>query len=414
MKLQRRETAPPPPVQGTRAGPRPQDEPKETWRDLALLTTRSDEAGRFVLRGERPGGDLRVRADSDRHFADALPLRSPGQELRIVLQRNGILRGRVLLPDWIADGTVSLQLRPFDEAARERDGKSIGLQRRGGGRFTLEPLRPGRYDAIVMVRNVSEPLCVLQDLFVTPGEVRDARLRPLDLRQALFRYRLRAVDPGGRTLGLDGPILARLKKQDGGVVDAGFRWQKGRAELITGSSLAELVAFGTGCEPTTVTLGPGDHDIYMRQVQPAQVYLPGARALCGPLRRVRVSVVLTEETGFPQWLQGQDQRTGESFSFPRWELGKSNGAWLGASDNVEIPIARSGKYEVILRLHATDSERSPQASVPLGVHELRVDAATLLPVTVPLDQAKVEAAIAQLQAQLAAPQSGQGRNRRGR
>lgn len=393
VKLQRREPDPP---------GKPADPKAEPWRDLPLLATRTLEDGTFALAGEWPVGQLRLRADTDHHFADTAPVHTAGQQVRIVLQRNGILRGRVLLPDWLSDGTVTMTLRPVDESRRAADTRSVGLQRRGGGRFTIEPLRPGRYDAVVSVRNVPEPLCVLAEVFVPPGEARDARLRPLDLRQSLFRYRLRAVDPGGRTLPIDGPILARFRKFDGGVAEAGFRWQKGTAELISGSSLAELIAFGQGCEPTSVLLGPGDHDVYLRQVVPCQLYLPGARNLCGLERRVRVSVVLTTNTGLPEWLQGTDQRTGESFSFARWDLGKSNGAWLGTTDDVQVPIVRTGKYEVVLRIYATDSERSPQASVPLGVHQLFADGSMTAPVTVPVDPAKVQAALRQL-----APRPGQ-------
>lgn len=385
----------------------------DPWRDLPLLRTRSDEDGMFWLPGELPRGELRLRGDTNQHFANSLPVQQPGQVLRLVLQRNGILRGRVLLPDWVADNSVSLELRPFEEDRRKVDTRKIELQRRGGGRFVVEPLRPGRYDAIVSIRSVPTPLLVLQDLFVPPGEARDARLRPLDLRQSLFRYRLRSVDVAGRPLVLDGPILARMASPDGKPAHAAFRWQRGRAELITGSSMLELVAFGRGCEPTTVMLTAGDHDVYLRQVSPALVQLPMARLLCGPTRRVRVSVVFAGDTGLPEWLSGQDQRTGESFSFPRWELGKSQGAWLGLEDLVEIPIVRSGKYEVILRLHATDSEQSPQASVPLGSHELRVDAGFHAATTVPLDQAKIAAAIAQLDQQLQRSQNNrQAGNRR--
>lgn len=398
---------------GAAASQRNQSEPPpDPWRPLPLLETRTDAEGRFALFGELPRGELRVRADTDQHFADSAPLRAIGQQLRIVLQRNGILRGRVLLPEWLSDGTASLQLRPVDAALRARETRTVPLGRRGGGRFQVEPLRPGSYDALVTVRNLAAPLCTVENLFVPPGLVRDARFQPLDLRQSLFRYRLRAVDFGGNPLPLDGPIVARLRQLDGSVTDAGFRWQKGRAEIIAASAMAEIVAFGKGCAPATVTLLPGDHDVFLKSVTPALVTLPGARLLAGPTRRVRVSVILTEETGLPQWLQGQDQRTGESFSFPRWELGRSNGAWLGPSDTVEVPVVQSGKYEVVLRLHATDSENSPQASVALGVHELRVDAGYTAATRVPVDEAKVRQALAQLDGQLRAQQQGQRGNRR--
>jgi len=385
----------------------------DPWRDLPLLRTRSEADGSFWLPGELPRGELRLRGDTNQHFANSLPVQQPGQVLRLVLQRNGILRGRVLLPDWVADNSVTMELRPFEEERRRADTRSIGLQRRGGGRFVVEPLRPGRYDVVVSIRSVPTPLLLLQDLFVPPGEVRDPRLRALDLRQSLFRYRLRAVDVGGRPLALDGPILVRMQTNDGKPAHAAFRWQRGRAELVTGSGLVELVAFGRGYEPTSVTLHAGDHDVYLRQVSPALVRLPMARSLCGPTRRVRVSVVFAGDTGLPEWLNGQDQRTGETFTFPRWELGKSQGAWLGLEDLVEIPITRSGKYEVILRLHATDSEQSPQASVPLGSHELRVDAGFHAATTVPLDESKIAAAIAQLDQQLQRSQNNrQQANRR--
>lgn len=398
VKLQQKRPEPPAPAPGQRpAG----QEPPDPWRDLPLLLTRTDAEGRFQLGGELPNGELRVRADTDQHFADSAPLRAPGQHLRITLQRNGVLRGRVLLPEWLGDGVASLTLRPFDAAAQARDTRTVPLARRRGGWFAVEPLRPGRYDAQVTVRNLAEPLCTIADLFVPPGPLRDPRFQPLDLRQSLFRYRLRAVDFGGNPLPLDGPILARLRKSDGTVTEAGFRWQKGRAEIIAASALADIVAFGKGCAPTAVTLLPGDHDVFLQRVAPALVMLPGCRALCGPTRRVRVSAILTEETGLPQWLQGQDQRTGEAFTFPRWELGKSNGAWLGASDTVEVPVVKSGKYEVVLRVHATDSENSPQVAVALGVHELFVDAGYTAVTRVPIDEAKVRQAIAQVEGQQA-------------
>jgi hypothetical protein len=409
VQLQKKNPEPTAPPQPSRNQNEP---PPDPWRPLPLLETRTDAEGRFALFGELPRGELRVRADTDQHFADSAPLRAIGQQLRIVLQRNGVLRGRVLLPDWVADGTVSLQLRPVDEALRARDSRTVPLGRRGGGRFQVEPLRPGRYDALVTVRNLQAPLCTVENLFVPPGAMRDPRFQPLDLRQSLFRYRLRAVDFGGNPLALDGPIVARMRQLDGSTTDAGFRWQKGKAEIIAASAMAEIVAFGKGCAPATVTLLPGDHDVFLRRITPALVSLPGARQLAGPTRRVRVSVILTEETGLPQWLQGQDQRTGESFSFPRWELGRSNGAWLGPSDTVEVPVVQSGKYEVVLRLHATDSESSPQASVSLGVHELFVDAGYTAVTRVPIDETKLRQALAQLEGQARAQQPGQRGNRR--
>jgi hypothetical protein len=366
------------------------------WQEVPQLGTRAAADGTFVVHGERPPGELRLRGNADHHFPASEPLHTQGQQVRLRLDRNGIVRGRALLPDWLADEAASLLLLPFDESRRQTQSRSVPLRRRGGGRFTVEPLHPGRYDAIVTVRNVGQPVLVVADVFVPPGETRDPRLQALDLRQALFRYRLRAVDAAGVQLPIDAPIQARLSLPDGAVVEAGFRWQRGRAELITPGTQAELLLFGRGFQPQRLALGPGDHDVYLQALRPALLQLPGARALCGPQRRVRVSVILTDATGFPESLGGVDQRTGEQFAFARWDLGKSSGAWLEQYDVVEVPLMKSGRYEVVLRVHATASERSPQASVSLGVHELQVDAPSPAPVTVPVDAAAVQRAIAEV------------------
>ncbi|MBX3463452.1 MAG: carboxypeptidase regulatory-like domain-containing protein [Planctomycetes bacterium] len=370
----------------------------ESWQDLPQLATRTDDGGAFELLGELPPGELRLRGDTDRHFAATEPLRLQGQRLRLCLERNGIVRGRVLLPDWLADEAASLTLQPFDEALRETRSRSVPLRRRGGGRFVVEPLHAGRYDAIVRVRNVDRPIAVVADVFVPPGESRDPRLQALDLQQSLFRYRLRAVDAAGQLVPFDGPIQARLSMPDGAIAEAGFRWQRGRSELITPGTQAELVLFGRGFRPQRLVLGPGDHDVYLPSLRPALLQLPGARALCGPERRVRVSVVLEQATGFPETLAGIDQRTGQNFQFARWDLGRSSGAWLEQGDTVEVPLMLSGRYEVLLRVHATGSERSPQASVSLGVHELSVDAASLLPLRIAVDAAALQRALAEVDA----------------
>ena len=57
---------------------------------------------------------------------------------------------------------------------------------------------------------------------------------------------------------------------------------------------------------------------------------------------------------------------------------------------------RSGTYEVVLRVHATETERSPQASVSLGTYELEVDSASLIPVRVRVDAAAIERACAEV------------------
>ncbi len=385
---------------------------RDPWRMMSLFRTRSAADGSFRIDGFLPPGKLRVRADTDLHFADSVPLHTQGQDVRIRIERNGILRGRILLPEWVADGAATLTLRPFDEQLRQRNTRSVELSARRGGRFTVEPLRMGRYDAIITLRNLGEPVATIPDVFVQPGETRDARFRPLDLRGALHRYRLRAVDQAGSPLALDGPILARVTKLDGKPADLTFRWQKGRAELITASHVAQFTFFGRGHQTVRTLLAAGDTDVVLPATRPALVTIPGLRALVGPYRRVRVSAVLVGDTGLPANMNGVDQRTGERFGFARWDLGRSSGGWLESGDTVEIPLMQDGVYEILLRPHASDSEQSPQREMSLGRHRLRVD--SWQPARVPVEPLTLARLLQQLDAQWQAQRQGQNGAARGR
>ncbi|MCK5941310.1 MAG: hypothetical protein KAI24_05010, partial [Planctomycetes bacterium] len=71
--------------------------PRDGWRRLNGLRTSTDERGHFLLEARMPPGRLRVRADSDKHFAEYVELPEPNQNLQIALARNGVLSGRLLL-----------------------------------------------------------------------------------------------------------------------------------------------------------------------------------------------------------------------------------------------------------------------------------------------------------------------------
>ncbi len=369
----------------------------ERWRNVPFLRTRTAADGTFELRGRFPtGSELRLEADSDQHLADTVAWNGPGQTFRIRIDRNGFLRGRALLPRGLPNECATLTLKPIESQLQGTRTRRVQLSRRRGGRFEVEPLHAGRYDAIVTLRSIKQPVLTVKDVYVTPGEVRDPRLTTIDLRQSVFRYRLRAVDPRGNRLRIDSPLMLRWRDPDGRVQNSGLRWQRGRADFYASSSVVDLVSFAPGCKPLETQLSPGEHAVTMERVVPAQVLVPGARQLCGPDRKIRVSVILSGDSGYPQSLSGLDQRTGNRFSFPRWDLGKSTGAWLEASDLVQVPVVQSGKYRIVLRVHATQSTKSRQVSVELGEYELKADGTQTSPVTVALDLDKLQQALARL------------------
>lgn len=375
------------------------DQDREVWRDVPGSQVRSDAEGRFAMYGNRPPGQVRLFAQRDGHFEADGPLLPPGRPCALVLVRHGVVVGRVLLPGWVADGMAELQLVPddplLDDRGRQTATVRSALRRARGGRFWLAPLPRGSFTARIVLRGIAEPVFTAPGVFVQPGTNREPRLALVDLRNAVHRYRLTAHDAAGRRLAVDTPLLVRSRQPDGSVVSAGFRFERGRSEVIAATPSLEFVAFAPGCAPTVVVLPAGDHAVTLQQQEPALLRLPNVRALCGPQRKVRVSVVYTGDTGYPDWLDAIDQRSGQRTRFPRWELGKSSGAWLENSDTVEVPIALEGDYEVVLRVHATDRTDSPQASLPLGKHRLAVQGLRSA-LDVPVDQERLLAMLRQL------------------
>lgn len=361
-----------------------------SYRSLRHLKTKSAADGTFAIYAPMPAGKLRVLADGGEHFSDHVLLPAPSSNLRLVLPRNGLLRGKVLLPEWLPKRSITIKLRPQQEARRRSETVSTRVSDSPDHPFVLQPVRPGRYDLLVEMRNIKAPMTVIGDVFIKPGDNQDGRAQPIDLRKSLFRYHLEARDEAGRPFPIDGPIQARFVQPDGTFVESGFRWQKGKAELITPHQTVELTFFGRGFLPRTQQYGPGNHEVLLTTQKPALVNVPGARALSGPTRKIRISAILQGDTGLPASLSGVDQQTGRSFSFPRWDLGRTSGGWLEQSDLIEIPLMTAGKYQLIFRAHATESTNTPQTSVTLGTFALTMDGSV---VTVPLNAQQITEAL---------------------
>lgn len=366
----------------------------ERWRTLRHLSTTSLADGSFAIYAKAPAGSLRVLANDQDHCSTSLPIAGTTSNLRLVIPRNGVVIGDILLPEWLPDGAIKVTARthpvPGDQEATS-DGTFVRSGLASDGSLVLQPLRPGRYDIKVQMRNLKTPMASIEDVVVQPGQNREPRLRALDLRQALHRYLLRAFDDAGQPLLLDGPIHARCQEPDGSYAEAGFRWQRGVAQLITVHANVELTFFGRGFEPRKQHYGPGEHDVFLKVLRPALVNLPGLRSLSGPTRKVRISALLQGDTGMPASLRGTDQITGRSFSFARWDLGQTSGGWLEQADLVEIPLMKAGTYQLLFRAHATESTNTPQTSVVLGSFELKPDGTTIT--AVPIDSEQISTAL---------------------
>ena len=147
--------------------------------------------------------------------------------------------------------------------------------------------------------------------------------------------------------------------------------------------------------PAGITQGVSQ--LQFEKLLPVRLEMPGVRGLISKETTVRVSMVLTRDTGYPTSLSAMDQRTGRRRSYSRAQLSKSSGAWLGDSDTVFVPLMHEGEYAVVLRL------RGRGVSVPLGLGKVKVAFVPgVQPVArVAVDPKKLQGALAKMTAQLA-------------
>lgn len=376
----------------------------ERWHDDPLLRVPTDASGAFAIHGTPPATPFRLAArKSAGWFPDSTAALPIGAEVRLRLQRSGTFTGRVLLPEWLGGIGARVVFEPQQDADDERRRRQHTADLSRNGRFTLSNLQPGDYTAAVTLRNLPDPIGAVAGVRVAPGtDNRDPRLDPLDLQQALFRYRLRAVGPGGQHLAdLDGPILWHTRRPAGEQATAAFRWSSGRAEFVLPEPFVSLTTLAKGFPPTPLSLTAGDHDVVLQPVQPFRVELPGVRALAGAERAIRVSAIFTGDTGLPQGLSGEDQRSGKRYAFARWELGKSGGGWLDAADAALLELSRGGPHQIVLRLYEGAEQKGRQASIDLGTIEVAVDGSQGRATVVGVDPQRLLDAVAQL-----APQQG--------
>lgn len=369
--------------------------PRFDWRDEAFVETRSGDDGGFVLFAGALPGRVRVHARARDHLPAASQDLWPGAEVELVLARTGSLAGVLLVPPWLPEDALGVQLQRIDGSARAIDA-DVELRGRRA-RYRFRDLEPATYDLTVRVRVLPEPLLRCESVVVAPGDNElDPRLVGVDLSAMLFRYRLRAIDRDGSVLRDPGsPLLARLPRPGADPELVAFPWLGGRVEIFTTTPQLDVTLLGTGIRPLETFVAFGDTDLRVERLLPVEIVMPGVREACDPGRRVRVSAVLVAETGLPSSMRGVDQRSGDARGYSRAQLSKSGGEWLGDGDSVQIALMRDGRYEIVLRLY--ENGVAGPVSKEIGQVDVRLDGGTAQRLVVPIDRAVIDAVKAELQ-----------------
>ncbi|MCP5043213.1 MAG: carboxypeptidase regulatory-like domain-containing protein [bacterium] len=368
------------------------DPTKLAWQDEAFVETKTGPDGTFVLFGQVPPGSARLHASAQNHTDASSAAFAPGSELSLQLTRTGRLNGRLRAPSWLPAAALDLRLRP------QGSGRARNVRPRGRAdrlRYDFRQLIPGSYDFEVRVRNFPDPVLQVTNIRIEPGSpAADPRLTDIDLTTLLYRYEIEARDGLGNPVArLGSPLVAEIARLDGRVEHRAFPWRNGRVEIFSTTPTLQVVQLGTGYRPQQATVSSGRQTLIFERLSPPTVVLPNIRQLCGD-RRVRISLVLQSTTGLPEGMRALDQRTGRSRNYSRAQLSKSGGAWLGTSDEVEVPLMRDGRYRVVVRLYEK-GVRGP-VSVIAGSVDVRLTGSRSQRLQATLDSNRIQAAIIEL------------------
>ena len=328
---------------------------------LAVLETGPD--GTFELHGLATDLPLRLHARAEHHKPVVQRVEGVGAWLDVTLVRTASIVGTAILPPGVPTHAVEFSLRR-EGTVHETEGTSES----GRIRFGFEDVEPGQYQLDVNMLNLPEPVASIGPLDLLPGPpTNDWRVHEIDLRGSVHHFVFRARSDRGESLTeIASPLLVHLDDEV-----RGFSWRDGKIEFFAARDSLELTLINQGYKAETIRVAAGASDIVFRSLHPIEVLLPGLRSVCGPDRRVRVSMILESGTGLPQSIRGIDQMTGDSRSYSRWHMSKSGGAWLDEDDLVQVPLIRNGKYNIVVRLH--EEGVSGDVSIGVGSYDVVLD-----------------------------------------
>ncbi len=172
-----------------------QEEVDQGWWDNDYdFEARSDDDGRFEVRGTRFGERFRVTAKSDDHASRWTEFEPGAADVLVELTQPGGLAGRLLVDPHIDPTVLELRLEsgPDEEFV---DGSIEMTKPSKDGSFEFGNLLTGSGRKLVVRTNmVWRELATVEDLDVVAGQVlRDVRMDPLDLRGKLFVHELVVV-----------------------------------------------------------------------------------------------------------------------------------------------------------------------------------------------------------------------------
>ncbi len=250
------------------------------WVDCSDLRARTDEEGRFEIRGEAEVGEYQLEAYLWGHLVEEVPVALGSVDLRIVLRKEGKLAGSLLVDEGVPVALIELRIRPLDT---EEHGRTARIA--DDGTFLFLVLAPGRYEVRLGLRGDERPLVEPFVVEVPSGETaRPPGLQQVDLRGVLRGITVTVVDGDGRE------IDARLEYRpiEEGSGGAGVPVSGGRATFILRGAAADLRVGGEGFRTQRFEDVSSDLHVVLRRGIPVRLQPTGTPALPGNDYRLAV------------------------------------------------------------------------------------------------------------------------------
>jgi hypothetical protein len=214
-----------------------------SWRPRMRMTVRTDEKGRFVLRGKLPAGIWRLRAQAN-GWAETTPEFPLGaNRLVLTMARSAHFTTRLLVDEGIPVQKLQLHL-----SIVKSDGTETwqGGQPTSAGTISWNQLPAGRGTFTISAEQ-GEILTSIEGIDLTAGQlVEDPRCREIDLRGQLSSFRLEFLDSQGAR-------VPRVTLTSPGANGVSWQAYYGTLDVITRKAPLDLITTVPGFRSQVLT-----------------------------------------------------------------------------------------------------------------------------------------------------------------
>lgn len=250
----------------------------EVWNwESGVDSPNTDADGRFHLTDDPPTGRFAIAARvGDFGFGAFVPFERGARDIIVRLPALGGLTGRLLLSEGVDTAALRVSVEPrSDSGARNRPI----LAPRPDGSFEFTGLEAGVHRVTVRrVWDAENALVVLDDVRVAAGAPsRDARLDPLDLRDALHSLELVVVDRDGQAVPLG--HVALTPHGVGGASTVRVRLEQGSTRLCGVGRSSDVEIEAPGFRSTSLEDVRGFARLELERGFEARVRAPGSLAM---------------------------------------------------------------------------------------------------------------------------------------